>query len=99
MDSYQEPKICISLSELLRILQCSTKNIKLEVGNRIISEVMLELNKRRHINTKTLGDILGEINPGLRKPEKVVVATRTVFRSHPEEFGANDLWWRDVTNT
>ena len=96
MDSYQEPKMSIGLSELLRILQCSTKNVKLELGNRIASEVMLELNKRGHINTKTLGDILGEINPGLRKPEKVVVATRTVFRSHPEELGENGLWWRDI---
>jgi hypothetical protein len=99
MDSYQEPKISIGLLELLHILKRSTKNVKLEVGNRVMSEVVLELNKRGHINSKTLGDILGEINPALRKPEKVVVATRTVFRSHPEEFGANDLWWRDVTNT
>jgi hypothetical protein len=70
--------------------------MKLELGNRIMSEVVLELNKRGHIDSKTLGDILGELNPGLRKPEKVVVATRTVFRSHPEELGANGLWWRDI---
>ena len=96
MDSYQESKISIGLLELLRILQRSTKNMKLELGNRIMSEVVLELNKRGHIDSKTLGDILGELNPGLRKPEKVVVATRTVFRSHPEELGANGLWWRDI---
>jgi hypothetical protein len=95
MDSYQEPKICIGLSELLRILQRSTKNIKLELGNRVMSEVMLELNKRGHINSKTLGDILGEINPELRKPEKVVVATRMVPYSWPEEIGKNGLIWRD----
>ena len=95
MDSYQEPKMSIGLSELLRILQRSTKNVKLEVGNRIASEVMLELNKRGHINTKTLGDILGEINSELRKPEKVVVATRMVPYSWPEEISKNGLIWRD----
>ena len=95
MDSYQDPKISIGLLELFRILQRSTKNIKLELGNRVMSEVMLELNKRGHINTKTLGDILGEINPGLRKPEKVVVATRMVPYSWPEEIGKNGLIWRD----
>ena len=95
MDSYQEPKISIGLLELYRILQGSTKNIKLEVRNRIMSEVMLELNKRGHINSKTLGDILGQINPELRKPEKVIVATRTVPYSWPEEVGKNGLIWRD----
>jgi hypothetical protein len=94
-DSYQEPKIEIGLLELLRILQRSTKNVKLEVGNRIASEVMLELNKRGHIDSKTLGDILGELNPGLRQPEKIIVATRTVPYSWPEEIGKNGLIWRD----
>jgi hypothetical protein len=95
MDSYQEPKISIGLLELLHILKRSTKNVKLELGNRVMSEVMLELNKRGHINSKTLGDILGEINPALRKPEKVVVATRMVPYSWPEEIGKNGLIWRD----
>ena len=95
MDSYQEPKISIGLLELLHILKRSTKNVKLEVGNRVMSEVVLELNKRGHINSKTLGDILGEINPALRKPEKVVVATRMVPYSWPEEIGKNGLIWRD----
>lgn len=95
MHSYQEPKISIGLLELLHILKRSTKNVKLEVGNRVMSEVMLELNKRGHINTKTLGDILGEINPELRQPEKIIVATRTVPYSWPEEIGKNGLIWRD----
>jgi hypothetical protein len=95
MDSYQEPKISIGLLELLHILKRSTKNVKLEVGNRVMSEVVLELNKRGHINSKTLGDILGEINPALRKSEKVVVATRMVPYSWPEEIGKNGLIWRD----
>ena len=95
MNSSEEPKISIGLLELLRILQRSTKNVTLEVGNRVMSEVMLELNKRGHINSKTLGDILGEINPGLRQPEKIIVATRMVPYSWPEEIGKNGLIWRD----
>ena len=95
MDSRKESKIEIGLLELLRILQKSTRNMELELGNRIASEVVLELNKRGHIDTKTLGDILGIINPALRHPEKVVVATRTVSYWWPEEIGENGLMWRD----
>ena len=95
MNSSQEPKIEIGLTELLRILQRSTKNMELELGKRVASEFVLQLNKRGHIDTKTLGDILGELNPGLRQPEKIVVATRTVPYWWPEEIGKNGLMWRD----
>jgi hypothetical protein len=66
------------------------------LGNRVASEFTLELHKRGHIDTKTLGDILGELNPGLRQPEKVIVATRTVPYWWPEEVDKNGLIWRDL---
>ena len=98
MDSTKKiPVIHISLIDLLHILQISSKNLELESGKRTASEFVLELNKRGHIDTKILGDILGDINPGIRQPEKVTVATRTVLRSQPEELGANGLWWRDIS--
>jgi hypothetical protein len=97
MDSTKKmPVIHISLIDLLHILQISTKNLELESEKRTASDFVLELNKRGHIDTKILGDILGDINPSLKRPEKVTVATRTVFSSQSEELGANGLWWRDV---
>ena len=94
MDFKQEPKLKIGLIELLDILQNSIKDS--ESKQKIASEFVIELKNRGHINNKALGDILGEINPEMRAPEKVIVATRTVLHSHPEELGSNGLWWRDL---
>lgn len=96
MDVTKEPRIDIGLLELLHILQRSTKNMEVDMGKKVASEFTLELQNRGHIDTKTLGDILGELNPGLRQPEKVIVATRTVPYWWPEEVGKNGLMWRDL---
>jgi hypothetical protein len=94
MSFNQEPKVDIRLLELLNILQDSIKDSKAE--KTIASKFVLELKNRGYINNKTLGDILGNINPEMRAPEKVTVATRMVPLSHPEELGSNGLWWRDL---
>jgi len=94
MELSQEPKVEISLLELLNILQYSINDSNIE--KNIMSEFVLELKKKGYINNKALGDILGKIHPEMRAPEKVTVATRMVPRSHPEEMGSNGLIWRDV---
>ena len=94
MDLNQEPKLKIGLLELLDILQNSIKDS--ESKQKIASEFVIELKNRGYINNKALGNILGEINPEMRRPEKVTVATRMVPRSFPEEMGSNGLMWRDV---
>jgi len=94
MSFNQEPKVDIGLLELLNILQVSINDSKAE--KTIASKFILELKNRGYINNKILGDILGNINPEMRAPEKLTVATRTVLCSHPEELGSNGLWWRDL---
>lgn len=94
MELSQEPRVEISLLELLEILHYSINDSNTE--KTIASEFVLELKKRAYINNKALGDILGKIHPELRRPEKVTVATRMVPRSQPEEMGSNGLMWRDL---
>jgi hypothetical protein len=97
MDPQKEPRVNIGLLELLYILHCSTKNMELELGKKVASEFVLELNKRGHIHTKILGEILGELNAGLKQPEKNIIATRTVPYWWPEEMGSNGLMWKDLS--
>jgi len=101
MDSKErEPKIEISLLELLGILRIATRRVESTLSQEskrgIASEFVLALNKGGHIDKKTLKDVIESINPELRKPEQVTVATRTVPYWWPEEMGANGLMWRDV---
>jgi hypothetical protein len=97
MDSSHKKLIIeISLLELLHILKHSTKNISAELQRRVSSEFALEIKKRGYIDNDILGDILCHINPSLKKPEKIIVATRTVPYWWPEEMGLNGLMWRDV---
>ena len=95
--SKKELVLEISLLELLRILQHSTKNISGELQRRVASEFVIEIKKRGYIDNDTLGDILCNINPSLKKPEKIIVATRTVPYWWPEEMGSNGLMWRNVS--
>ena len=96
----REPKIEISLLELLGILRIATRHIEPMVAKepkkRIASEFILALNKGGHIDKKTTKEVIEAINPELRKPEQVTVATRTVPYWWPEELGSNGLMWRDV---
>ena len=101
MDSTNKEKnITISIQELLYLLQYSTRNLEpttsLEPGKKVASEFIFEMNKRGHIDNKTLKQIIWIINPELREPQKVTVATRTVPYWWPEEMGENGLMWRDL---
>jgi hypothetical protein len=94
MNVRSETKIEITLLELMEILHYSTRNISSD--KRIASEFVLELKNRGYMDNKTLGNILGQINPELRKPEKIIVATRMVPYWWPEEMASNGLMWRDL---
>jgi hypothetical protein len=101
----REPRIEISLLELLGILRIATRHIEPMVSGeprvpgepkkRIASEFVLALNKGGHIDKKTLKEVIESINPELRKPQQITVATRTVPYWWPEELGSNGLMWRD----
>jgi hypothetical protein len=90
--------VTITIQELLTILRYSTRNIEptnsVEPGKRVASEFIVELNRRGHIDNKTLGQVMYAINPELRS-QKVTVATRMVPYWYPEEMGSNGLMWRD----
>lgn len=90
----------ISLLELLGILRIATRDVESRISQEskrgIASEFVLALKKGGHIDKKTLNEVLEAINPDLRKPEKITVATRTVPYWWPEEMGENGLMWRDV---
>jgi hypothetical protein len=92
--------VTIPIQELLDILRYSTRNIEptnsVEPGKRVASEFIVELNRRGHIDNKTLGQVICAINPELRKPEKITVSTRMVPYWYPEEQGENGLMWRDA---
>lgn len=96
----KEPMIEISLLELLGILRIATRDVESRISQEskrgIASEFVLALKKGGHIDKKTLNEVLEAINPDLRKPEKITVATRTVPYWWPEEMGENGLMWRDV---
>jgi len=92
----QAPTVEISVIELLHIMQHSTSIVSLDLGKRIASKLVIELKNRGYIDNKTLGNILGELNPDIQRPEKLTIATRTVPHWWPEEMGENGLMWRDV---
>jgi hypothetical protein len=102
----REPKIEISLLELLGILRIATRHIEPRVSGeprapgqpkkRIATEFVLALNRGGHIDKKIMKEVVESINPELRQPGKVTVATRTVPYWWPEELGSNGLMWRDV---
>jgi hypothetical protein len=105
----REPRIDISLLELLGILRIATRYIEPgvhgepripgEPKKRIATEFVLALNRGGHIDKKITKEIIESINPELREPGKIVVATRTVPYWWPEELGANGLMWRDQKNS
>ena len=96
----REPRIDISLLELLGILRIATRHIEPrapgEPKKRIASEFVLALNRGGHIDKKITKEVIESINPELRQPAKIVVATRTVPYWWPEELGSNGLMWRDA---
>jgi hypothetical protein len=102
----REPRIDISLLELLGILRIATRHIEPRASGqprvpgdpkrRIATEFVLALNRGGHIDKKIMKEVVESINPELRQARQVTVATRTVPYWWPEELGSNSLMWRDV---
>lgn len=86
----REPRIEISLLELLGILRIATRHVEpamsQEPKKRIANEFIFALNKGGHIDNKTLKEVICSINPELRKVNiQNPVATRAIPYWWPEE--------------
>ena len=84
--------VTISLKTLLGLLDRAMQPVEEEKKERITLEFVNLLDSECEMDRQQAFKILLE----LRRPRKVVVASRTVPVSHPEEMGSNGLMWIDV---
>jgi len=84
--------ITIPLKNLLGLLDRAMQPVEDEKKERIMLEIVNLLDRECDMDRQQAFKFLLE----MRKPRKVIVASRTVPVSHPEEMGANGLMWIDV---
>jgi hypothetical protein len=84
--------ITIPLKNLLGLLDHAMQPVEDEKKDRIMLEIVNLLDLECDMDRQQAFKFLLE----MRKPRKVIVASRTVPVSHPEEMGSNGLMWIDV---
>ena len=84
--------ITIPLRTLLELLDHAMQHVETRKKEMIMVDFVSFLDSQCDMDRKEAYKILIE----MKRPAKVVVASRMVPVSHPEEMGENGLMWRDV---
>jgi len=84
--------IVIPLQTLLELFDYATQPVEPGKKERITVDFVNLLDSQCDMDRKEAFKILLE----MKRPAKVIVASRMVPLSHPEEMGANGLMWTDV---
>jgi hypothetical protein len=84
--------ITIPLRTLLELLDHAMQPVEPGKKERITVDFVNLLDSQCDMDRKEAFKILLE----MKRPAKVIVASRMVPLSHPEEMGANGLMWTDV---
>jgi len=84
--------ITIPLKTLLELLDHSMQHVETRKKEMIMVDFVSLLDLQCDMDRKEAFKILIE----MKRPAKVIVASRMVPVSHPEEMGANGLMWTDV---
>lgn len=84
--------INIPLRTLLELLDHAMQPVEPGKKERITIDIVNLLDSQCDMDRKEAFKILVE----MKRPAKVIVASRMVPVSHPEEMGANGMMWRDV---
>lgn len=84
--------ITIPLKILLELLDHAMQPVEPGKKERITVDFVNLLDSQCDMDRQQAFKILVE----MKRPAKVIVASRTVPVSHPEEMGANGLMWTDV---
>jgi len=89
-------KLDITLNEIFLLLGDSIAHLKTDDRTRILFKLAESLRRKYGLGKEELKEAVTVGGHDFKEPQKVIVATRMVPVSHPEEMGANGLMWKDV---
>lgn len=88
-------KLDISLNELFLLLRGSMAHLKDDAKSRLLFNLADKLRQKYRLGKEEIKEAITVGGHDFKEPPKVIVATRMVPVSHPEEMGVNGLMWRD----
>jgi hypothetical protein len=89
-------KLDISLNQLFLLFGESIAHLKTDDRTRILFKLADKLKQKFSLGKEEIKEAITVGGHDFKEPQKVIVATRMVPVSHPEEMGANGLMWRDL---
>jgi hypothetical protein len=91
-------KLDITLNEIFLLVGEATNHLKPDHKSRVLFNLADKLKQRFRLGKEEIKEAITVGGHDFKEPQKVIVATRTVPVSHPEEMGENGLMWRDMRN-
>ena len=89
-------KLDISLNETFFLLGNAIAHLKEEHRSSILMKFADNIKNRFQLGKEEVKEAIKIGGHDFKEPQKVIVATRMVPVSHPEEMGENGLMWTDV---
>lgn len=91
-------KLDITLNEIFLLVGGSMSHLKPDHKSRVLFNLADKLRQRFRLGKEEIKEAITVGGHDFKEPQKVIVATRMVPVSHPEEMGENGLMWRDARN-
>ena len=88
-------KLDLSLNEIFLLLGKSMNHLMPDDKSRTLFNFADKLREKFGLGKEELKEAITIGGHDFKEPKKVIVATRTVPVSQPEEMGSNGLMWRD----
>jgi hypothetical protein len=89
-------KLDLSLNEIFFLLGKSMNHLMPDEKSRALFNFAEKLREKFGLGKEELKEAITIGGHDFKEPKKVIVATRTVPVSQPEEMGENGLRWRDT---
>jgi hypothetical protein len=91
-------KLDLSLNEIFLLLGKSMNHLTTDEKSRTLFNFADKLREKYRLGKEELKEAITIGGHDFKEPKKVIVATRTVPVSQPEEMGSNGLMWTDLKN-
>ena len=89
-------RLDMTLNELFSLLGNSMAHLKSEDKSRILFTLAESIKQKFRLGKEEIKEAITVGGHDFKEPQKVIVATRMVPVSHPEEMGSNGHMWRDA---
>jgi hypothetical protein len=89
-------KLDVTLNEIFFLLGEAMNHLKPDQKSRVLFNLADSLRHRYGLGKEELKEAITVGGHDFKESQKVIVATRMVPVSQPEEMGSNGLMWRDM---